>query len=490
MLVSVTVPINAANATNVTVSGTGDVGATITLVATDDGDNSTIEYTTVVGEDGTWTIAGIDVSALAEGTLTFTATAADAAGNTAQSSSTAIKDTIAPAIAVTNVNAPVSIASQHSTAASGTGEVGATITLVASNGENSTIEYTTVVGEDGAWSITGIDVSALADGTITYAATAADAAGNTAQDSLATTKTTIAITPVSEPINAETASSVTVSGTGEAGATVSVYAGDDMGTTSTYTTVISEDGTWSIGGIDVSELADGTIVFSATAEDSLGNVATDTRVAMKDTVAPEVAIATVTVPINSENAADVTASGTGEVGVTISLAVTDDGDNSTNEYTTVVGEDGTWSIAGIDISGLADGTVAFTATASDNEGNTAQASLTATKDTVVMETEITSVTDPIDSENATNVAVGGTGEVGATIARGSHRRRGQLHDRVHGGRRRGRHLEHCRHRRQRPGRWHHHLHGHRHRRGRQFGRSHDHGRQGYKHGGGVADARR
>ena len=186
-LTTVTNPINAANATSTTASGTGEEGASISLVASD-GTHTTSAHTTTVAADGTWSISGIDVSALNDGTITYTATASDAAGNTAPSSLTAIKDTVAPAVAVTSVTNPITIANATHATASGTGEVGAAISVVASDGTN-----TCRPNHHGSrrWDL--VDQrhrrqAAINDGTITYTATASDAAGNTAKSSMTATK--------------------------------------------------------------------------------------------------------------------------------------------------------------------------------------------------------------------------------------------------------------------------------------------------------------
>ncbi len=411
---TVTDPINADNDSSTSASGTGEVGATITIFATD-GTNTTSQYTTTVASGGTWSITGINVSQLSDGTVTFNVTATDAAGNSATSSKTASKDTVAPAVAVTSVTDPVTIANHHETEASGTGEVGATISLVVTDGTNTTSDYTTTVASDGTWSITGIDTASLADGTITYTATASDTAGNTATSSLTSTKATVSIVSVTDPINADNQTNVAVEGTGEVGATISLVVTDGTNSTTAYTTTVGEDGTWSISEIDVSDLADGTLTFTATATDSEDNTAETTATALKDTVAPEVAITSVTDPINSLNAASVAASGTGEAGATITLVATD-GDNSTSEYTTTVGEDGTWSITDIDVTGLADGTVTFNVTATDGAGNSSEAAATSTKDTVAPALTISGLTDGVTIANHKSLNLSGTGEVGATIS--------------------------------------------------------------------------
>jgi hypothetical protein len=412
-LTSVTDPINAADATAVAANGTGEAGGTVTLVATD-GSSSTTEYTTTVGEDSTWTIEGIDVSGLAEGEITFTATLTDSSSNTSTSSLTATLDVTAPDVAIVSGTDPITIADLHSATASGTGEVGASITLVATDGTNSTTEYTTTVAEDGTWTIENIDAANLADGTITVTVTASDAAGNTSETTAETTKTTVAITLVTDPVNSDNETDVAVSGTGQVGASISVVVSDGSNSTTESTATIGEDGTWSITGIDVSGLDDGTITFTATATDGEDNTAEATATATKDTVAPEVAVTDVTDPINAANAASTTASGTGEAGANLSLTV-GDGTNSTTEYTTTVEEDGTWSIEGIDVSGLDEGTLTYSVTATDAAGNESTASTTAEMDLTAPAVEVTSILDPVTIANHTATSVGGTGEVGATI---------------------------------------------------------------------------
>ena len=157
------------------------------------------------------------------------------------------------------------------------------------------------------------------------------------------------------------------------------------GSGNSYTvTVTTGGGTGSVGiGLvddDTVMAADGTPLGGAGTGN--GNFVGPSYTTSGETVS--VAIASATDPINASNESNVAANGTGEVGATISLTASD-GDITTVEYTTVVGEDGTWSIAGIDVSSLADGTITFMATATDAEGNTAQGSRTSTKDTVAHE---------------------------------------------------------------------------------------------------------
>ncbi len=408
-------PVNAADVTAVSISGAGEIGAMISLFVTD-GVNSTTTFDTTVGEDGTWAFSGIDLSALNEGTITYMVTAEDAAGNTTQTQQDADKDTVAPTVAITLATDQVDNNNVTTAAASGTGEVDAAISLTVTDGINITTEYTTTVAGDGTWSITGIDVSGLDDGTITYLVTATDSAGNTATDDTDADKDTLVdpTTLVTDPIGIADADAVTASGTGEPGADIALTATDGNNTTIEYNTTVAGDGTWSITGIDVSGLDDGTITFDVTMSDAGGNTTTDSVTAEKDTVVPAVALTAGTDPVNAANAAGATASGTGEVGASIALTVTD-GVNTTTEYTTTVAANGTWSVIAIDLSALDDGTITYMVTASDAAGNTSDDSLQAEKDTLAPAVELLAATDPVNAVNATNASVSGTGEVGADI---------------------------------------------------------------------------
>jgi len=404
--------INSNTDDDVTASGTGEVGAIVKLRVTD-GTNHTQEYTTEVGEDGTWSISGIDVSELEDGELTFEVTASDEAGNVSEVvTQTANKDATPPALAINQPGETVGIGETEDTTASGTGEIGATVKVVVSDGTNHTEEYTTEVDEEGNWSIDGIDVSELLDGTLTYTATAVDAAGNSSVAAKTVTKRTVAITTITDPIDEENETDLTVSGTGQAGATIKLVVSDGTDETEEYTTTVDNDGNWSIDGVDVSALDDGHLTFTATATAGTAT-AEATRIALKDTGETELTVEEFTETINDENKGEVTISGTGEDGATVKVVVTD-GENSTQEYTATVDEEGNWSIEDIDVSGLDDGEVTFKVTIVDGDGNEAYATATATKDTEI-EGEITAVTSEINGDNETEVTASGTGEVGAIV---------------------------------------------------------------------------
>ena len=376
---SVTDPIGGDNEESVTVSGTGEAGASISLVGSD-GTHSTTTYTATVAENGTWTITGIDTSGLTDGTITFTANATDTAGNSASDTETTTKDTAGPAVAITSSTGPISIATAHDATASGTSEVGATISLIVTDGHNSTTAYATTADSNGAWTISGIDTSSLDDDEVVYTVTATDSHGNSSQAVHATSKTTVSIDIVTDPVDVDSASDATITGKGQPGASISVVVTDGNLTTPPYTSSVSAGGVWSISGINASAMADGTITFRVTATDGQNNSVVVTKTATKDSTAPDVELTSVTNPVTAENASATSAGGTGEVGATITLIVTN-GASSSTTYSIVVGAGGTWTIENIDVSGLPDGTLTYTATATDAVGNAATSTLTTSKDT-------------------------------------------------------------------------------------------------------------
>jgi hypothetical protein len=210
---SVTAEIDFTNFKNAAASGTVEVGSTVKVTATD-GTTTTAPVDAVVDGSGNWTVTGIDVSGLVDGTITFTATATDAAGNTATDSLDGAKSTVL----ITSVTNPIVPTNDEATTASGTGHPGATIKVKASNGPNETQEYTTTVDTNGVWTIENIDVTTLADGTITYTAVATFGTETATSTKTATKDSTppdLTVNLLPEFINAAGATNASISGTTE-----------------------------------------------------------------------------------------------------------------------------------------------------------------------------------------------------------------------------------------------------------------------------------
>jgi hypothetical protein len=424
-IAAVTSPITSANQSVVSASGKAEAGATVSVAVSDGAGHSTAPRITTAGADGTWSVTGIDVSTLLDGTITYTATASDAAGNTKVAKATATKDAAAPAVAITAVTSPVNSKNQGAVSASGTAEAGATVSVAVSDGAgHSTAQVMTTAGDNGTWSVAGIVVSGLNDGTITYTATAKDAAGNTRVFKATATKDVVApavaITAVTDLVTSANQSAVSASGTAEAGATVSVVVSDGgvpNHNSLPRTTTAGPDGTWSVTGIDASGLNDGTITYTATATDPAGNRSEATATATKDTLAPITILVSAPV-INSANAHGVVVTGTTNTpNASIAVSIKDGTTPAPRSVTTMVtaGADGAWS-ATLDASRLADGPITYSAagTVPGHTGPAATASRT--KDTAAPTTTLVS-TPVINSANADGVLVTGTTDTpGASIA--------------------------------------------------------------------------
>jgi hypothetical protein len=124
--------------------------------------------------------------------------------------------------------------------------------------------------------VSGIDVTSLGDGTLTYAARAEDSVGNTSGTTTRTaTKSTTVAAPVfatwTDPITNGNRSRVGASGTAPAGSRVTLVISDSATGRVTRTSgVVPANGAWSFSTIDVSAFVDGAVTYTATA--TLGGV--------------------------------------------------------------------------------------------------------------------------------------------------------------------------------------------------------------------------
>ena len=282
-----------------TLNGKGEIGTIITIR-----DNGDAIGTAQVDESGNWRFT--PDAPLGQGQHIFTTVATDQAGNSGgvSSSFTIELDSVAPSIpvisSVQDSTAPTTgpitngqTTNESRPALSGTGEIGATITVL-SDGQPI---GTTTVGANGTWSLTPTD--ALSNGPHTLTVTATDSAGNTSQPSNSFTLIvdtvlpgTPAITQVADDVgplignlnNGQATNDPlpTLSGTAEANATVRVY---DNGSFIGFT---SADGTGAWSFTPGTELGNGNHALTVTATDAAGNVSLTSAGfnIVVDTVAP------------------------------------------------------------------------------------------------------------------------------------------------------------------------------------------------------------
>ncbi|GAA1091904.1 Ig-like domain-containing protein [Kitasatospora arboriphila] len=160
------------------VTGTGEPGSTVSVTEAGRTPRAAGELcSTGVGPDGTWSC--LPVESLDDGVHRLTGTAADAAGNTARGTETALTvDTVAPARPLLEVpKAGAAVESRPRFA--GRAEAAATVTVTAgpkAGGGERIALCSGVAGADGAWSCTA--GRAAPDGERVLVATATDRAGN------------------------------------------------------------------------------------------------------------------------------------------------------------------------------------------------------------------------------------------------------------------------------------------------------------------------
>jgi hypothetical protein len=281
-----------------TISGTapGAEGQQVTVTVSDGTTTVTLTPTAAVAVGGAWTttLTSAQIATLAQGTITVSATASDAAGNpaAAPATTTFALDSVPPALAITgaqsggvDVGASLNIAERDAgVTVSGTSDAeGQTVTVTATGpGGFSATATGTVTG--GAWSATFNGLSTIAaDGTLAFSASVSDVAGNPTTTAplnvpVDVTPPTIAINPIGDGgvyDRGQGALSITGTTDAEAGQTVTVTL---EGQTYTGNVVAGGGGanTWSatIPSDAINALATGsTFTASATVTDAAGNAA-------------------------------------------------------------------------------------------------------------------------------------------------------------------------------------------------------------------------
>ncbi|ATF48494.1 large repetitive protein [Citrobacter werkmanii] len=390
------------NETRPALSGTGEIGVTITILS----DGLPIG-TTTVGAGGTWSFTPTD--ALSNGPHTLTATATDSAGNTSPASSgfTFTVDTVSPNTPViTQVSDDVGpltgnlnngqATNDARPTLNGTAEANSTVKIY----DNGTLIDTVSADGSGVWNFT--PGSALGNGNHVLTVTSTDAAGNVSVSSAGFALIVDTVAPLAPTIiqafddvqpGTGTLSSgawtndtrPVLSGSAEANARIAIYDNGTLLTTVTATI----DGTWEFLS---TTLGNGQHVFTAIATDAAGNVgpASSGFILNVDTVAPSTPILTSVVDditggvfnaalSNGQltNDARPTLNGTAEAGSTVNIY-----DGSTLLGTALVQSNNSWSFT--PTTPLGNGSHTFTVTATDPAGNTsgATAGFTINVDTI------------------------------------------------------------------------------------------------------------
>lgn len=408
-----------------TVTGSAEPGSTITLKDA----NGNVIGTGKTGSDGKFTV---DLGTPLTNGEQITATATDPSGNTSPGTTVTAPDTTAPDapdILIVNDDAgatagPLENGQRTDDARptfSGIGEPGSTITLY----DNGKQIGTTKVDAKGSWSFT--PTSDLANGSHTITTTATDAAGNTSPASGAVNFIVDTVAPGAPVITSATddvdpvTGSISnggstndrrpqLSGTAEAGSTVTIY----DGSVAIGTAVTGSNGIWTFTPpVDLSE---STHQLTARATDAAGNTgpASPVYTITVDLTAPGTPTAIV---LNDDtglikgaitsglftDASQPILAGRGEPGGTISLY-----DNGVLVGTIKVQPDGTWSIK--PDSPLAEGAHSITVQVTDAAGNTS-----AMSQPINFIVDTTPPAMPVIALNPEGTQITGTAEPNSTI---------------------------------------------------------------------------
>jgi len=321
----------------------------------------------------------------------------------------------------TGASASDGITSANKATLSGTAEAGAAVKVY----DGATLIATVTAAQNGAWTLS---VKGLADGTHAFTAVQTDIAGNTSAHSLASTMTvdTTVVAPtlvasfvdsgVSASDGITNATSATLSGMAEAGATVKVYDGSKVIGTVTANAVT---GAWSLG---VTGLQDGTHNFSAKQTDLAGNVSksSDASTMTVDTVAPSSAPTLVASFLDTgishtdkiTSATTVDLSGKADKGALVQIY-----DGAVLVATVTAGKNGVWSYT---LTDLPNGAHSFTAAQSDLAGNLSAPSAASSMTVITGESPpgVGLVTDTGISQTdhiTSNDALKGTAAAGAAV---------------------------------------------------------------------------
>ena len=435
-------PNDSTNDTTPTLNGTAEPGSSVTIRL-----DGTDLFTVLVDDNGTWTYTL--TTPLGSGPHTFTVVATDAAGNTSQPSGgfTLTVDTTPPA-AATIATVTDDVGGVQGTLISGDttddttpllqgiAPADAAITVY----DGATLLGTATLDGSGGWIFT--PVTPLTDGPHSLTVHATDAAGNTTVSSpfVLTVDTVAPATPDVPAITVNpdgTATTLnpgettrdttpTLSGTGTAGDTVTIYNnGAKIGDA-----VVDSTGSWS--WTPSPPLSGGTydITLTVTNVDGTGNESAPSQpvTITIDTEAP----ATPAAPTVTDSVTQITGpvpdggttndprpvlSGTGTPNDVINITDTVNG-ISTVVGTVTVDSSGNWSWRpGSDI---AEGSHAYTATATDEAGNVSDPSpaITIIVDTLAPDTPVISAVGGEPNGGYitdTTPTVGGTGVNGETV---------------------------------------------------------------------------
>jgi hypothetical protein len=355
--------------------------------------------------------------ALADGSVTITASLTDSAGNTGSDSHTVTVNTALPSIDFNSIagdNVLNAIEKGEALTISGTssGLAANTAVTISLNGHH----YTTATDTSGNWTLNvpSADLAGLGEANYIVSVSASNSIGNTASNTAnllvdtATPSVTINSVTSDDMLNAaEIAVNQTISGrvTGaEAGSTVTITLGGVD-----YTATVQPDLTWSLNVAPavLSALGDGDLTITSSVTNTHGNTGTGSRDISVDASLPGLRINTVAGDdiINAiEHNQNLIVSGT-STGLVAggTVVVTINGET----YNASVNADGTWSasVPASDVSAWTAGNLTIAASAADAANNPVSIQHQVMVDLAPVAISI----DPVTSDNVLNASEKGAG---------------------------------------------------------------------------------
>ncbi|MDM7890991.1 choice-of-anchor G family protein [Curtobacterium caseinilyticum] len=395
----------------VPISGTAEPGADVTVTVGD------LVLTTTAGDDGTWTVEAEGLAPAGDYTVEATQ---DVDGATTDALPTSFTVDVATPLAVTSPStAPITVAGEdvvRDVTVRGTGQPGVAVVATIDDGDPADGQATTVAA-DGSWSVTfpGVGVGAHpVSVTQTLPGTVSDPATSDPVTRTVTIVAADAVTITSPEDgavllvpDADATRDVTVTGTAEPGAPVTVRVGD-----AEASTTADDEGDWTVtvGGVGVGDqpVTATQTVGGTTASSPEQTVTVRAGAALQLTTPEDGDVLTVADP---DGTADVVASGRAEPGAPVTVTL------STGERATVdADEDGAWTHTFADVP-VGDHTVRATqvvggvTSAPVSAGVSVRAGAPLTVTTPAGATSVTVA----DDRATTDVDFAGTGEPGATV---------------------------------------------------------------------------
>jgi T1SS-143 domain-containing protein len=420
--------INAAEVSSMDISGSTseiDAGQQIRIVYSDE-NALEIVVVTSIDADGNYSIAGVDLSALADGPINVSLSSVDIPGNTVVRETVIEKDTQAAITVNFDGDLPYHIIDLANVTLSGqvTGvEPGQVVTVTVTDSVRS-VQVEAVVLADRSWQTSELNVLTFNNGPLSANVSVADLAGNPAVANTSTVLYEIpndaAITINIEDngdgfINMFEVDLVAITGTA---ANVSdrlpilIRIEDSIGGQLNFIKT-SSAGVFYLDAQDLAGLAQGAVVVTASAIDFYGNTLNATDNSVIDTLAiinDDIIFNSGDV-INAAEESSVDISGTTaeiDVGQQIRIVFSDQNTLEIEVFTNIIDAAGNYSALNTNLSTLAEGPIKVTLSSVDIAGNTVSRTIVINKDTIATIDVVFDGSPPYGADEIATVTVSGT----------------------------------------------------------------------------------